>query len=81
MSQLDDLKAAQAETQAAVATTATELTEIASDLDALIALVQAGSPDLTEVLTQAQAIRDGVKAQADAATAAAGKFTPEPPVV
>jgi hypothetical protein len=76
MSQLDDLKVALADTQAAQTQIAAALTEIASDLDDLIALVSAGSPDLTEVLAAATAIRDAAKSQADAATADAAKFTP-----
>lgn len=74
MAQLDDLKAALADVQVSQTSIADSLTNIVQDLDDLIALVAAGSPDLTEVLTQAQAIRDAAKAQADAATAAAGKF-------
>jgi hypothetical protein len=76
MSQLDDLKVALADTQAAQTQTAASLTEIASDLDDLIALVGSGSPDLTEVLASATAIRDTAKSLVDAATADAGKFTP-----
>ena len=79
MGQLEDIKAAQAETKAALAEQATALAEISTDLDALIALAQTPGADLTEVAADAVAIRDSVRALADAATAAAAKYPVVPP--
>ena len=74
MSQLDDLKAALADVQQSQADAAVAAADLADDVDKLLALVQAGNPDLTEVVTLAQSIQATARSQADALKAASEKF-------
>lgn len=78
MTKLDDLIAAQTETAATLTTMAGDITEIGTDLDALIAAV--GSADdqakLDAALTSATELRDRVNGLAGALRGEADKFTP-----
>lgn len=77
MAQLDDLKLALSEVSAGVAS-------VAAEVDGLLAKLNAPAPDLSEVILQANAIRDAVKAVGDAIPDApvadpAPAPAPEPP--
>jgi len=68
MSQLDDLKAVQAEQSLRLDALQTEATEILADIAAVILLLKQGA-DLTEIIVAAQAVSDrveGVRAGLDA---------------
>ena len=74
MSQLDDIKAELADIKSAQADAAAAAADLSDDVDKLLALVQAGSPDLTEIEATVKDIQATARAQADALKAAAGKF-------
>ena len=72
--QLDDLKAAQADSAVALGELGTSLSDVANDVDKLLTLMGSGPEDLTEAINQATSIRDTARSLATAASAAAGKF-------
>jgi len=76
MSQLNDIKEELADIKASQAVAATAAADLSADVDALLALVQQNPTDLTEIEASIKDIQATAKAQADALTAAAGKFPP-----
>ena len=80
MAQLDDIKAELADIKQSQADAAVSAADLSDDVDQLLALVQAGPTDLTEVEATIKDIQSTARAQADALKAASGKF-PVPPAV
>ena len=78
MSQLDDIKAALADIQQSQKEAADAATNIAEDLDELLALVQSGA-GLDEIEASVKDIQTTARAQADALIAASQKFPVPPP--
>ena len=74
MAQIDDIKAELADIKDSQAQAATAAADLSDDVDKLLALVQAGSPDLSEIEAAVKDIQATAKAQADALTAASQKF-------
>lgn len=75
MAQIDDIKAELADIKANQDVAAVAAADLASDVDALLLLVQQGV-HLDEIEASVKDIQATAKAQADALTAAAGKFPP-----
>jgi methyl-accepting chemotaxis protein len=76
MAKIDDIKTELADIKDSQAQAATAAADLSDDVDKLLALVQQNPTDLTDVEALVKEIQATAKAQADALTAAAGKFPP-----